>query len=269
MRRSLVLITIAALSVAAAACGNDDTVSPRTEPTTPDPASDLDGRTFLSVEWRTNGDVQPLVAGSRIRIGFSDGQLSVAPGCNSGGGSYSIADGRLVADVMAMTEMACDDALMAQDDRVLELLSGRPLLTLDGDSLRIASDTVELDLLDREVADPDRPLVGTRWNLTSLYDGDSVSSVPVGVIAWLEFDDTDVQGSFGCNTGSGSYTREGSVLTFGPLMTTERACEAPDGEVEGRMVSVLDGATDLAIEAGALTIMRGDVGLGFTAAATE
>ncbi len=275
MRTPLVLITAAVLALGATGCGNDDTASPRTDPspsdpTTPDPGPNLDGRTFLSVEWRVNGEVEPLVAGTRIRISFVDGELSVSPGCNSGGGAYSIDDdGRLVTEAIGMTDMACDDARMAQDDRVLELLNDLPLVTLDGDSLRIASDVVELDLLDREIADPDRPLVGTRWTLTSLLDGESASSVPEGVEAWLEFDDTDVQGSFGCNTGGGSYTRAGSVVTFGPLRTTQKACEAPGGAVESRMVSVLDGATDITIEAGALTITRGDVGLGFTAAATE
>ena len=38
---------------------------------------------------------------------------------------------------------------------------------------------------DREVADPDRPLEGTRWVVDGIVAGDAVLSIPAGVTAAL------------------------------------------------------------------------------------
>lgn len=268
MRTPLALIASASLVLGLAACGNDDSTSPATDPTTtvPSPTLDLDGRTFLSVELREDGAVRDLVAGTRVRLGFADGALSVAPGCNSGGGSYTVEDGRLVTDAVAMTEMACDEPRMVQDELVLGLLGDRPTITLDGDTLVLATDTLELEMLDREVADPDRPLEGTTWSATTIIDRATATNLPDGVEVTLTFADGKVAGTFGCNRGSGSITVDGATITVGPLMTTKMACDEDHGRVEAHVLSVLDGAVGFEIEAGSLTLTNGDLGLGLTAA---
>ncbi|HEX7155123.1 MAG TPA: META domain-containing protein [Thermoanaerobaculia bacterium] len=48
----------------------------------------------------------------------------------------------------------------------------------------------------------------------------------------LRFTSTDVTGNTGCNQLSGTYTVEGDALTFGPLITTKRACLGANPEQE-------------------------------------
>jgi heat shock protein HslJ len=186
-----------------------DTVSPgSTAPadptavpgTTHPPREGLDGRTFLS----TAIDGRALVAGSRVRLTFDGGSIGASAACNSMGGPYAVDGGVLRAPQLATTEMACDPALMAQDQWLASLLDGAAI-TLDGDTLTLAKDGVTVTLVDREVADPDRPLEGTSWVVEGLVSGESVSSIPVGVRASLTFSDGQVAVQV-CNTGSGPAT---------------------------------------------------------------
>ena len=187
------LLTLAlASAVLLGACGGGGSATPG--PT----GQGLEGRTFLS----TGAQGRALVAGSTVRLAFQDGQVSASAGCNSMGGPYRIDGDRLVAGQLATTEMACDPALMEQDRWLADLLGGATI-ALDGDTLDAHQGDHRLTLLDREVADPDRPLLGTRWVVDGLISGDAVSSVPAGVIAALTFSDGRVDVEAGCNTGGG------------------------------------------------------------------
>ena len=88
-----------------------------------------------------------------------------------------------------MTEMGCDPALHDQDEWLSQFLGSDPQIALDGDELTLTSGGVTITLLDREVADPDLPLVGTTWTVTSIISGDAVSTVPDGAEATFEFAD--------------------------------------------------------------------------------
>jgi heat shock protein HslJ len=46
----------------------------------------------------------------------------------------------------------------------------------------------------------------------------------------LEFDSELASGHGGCNTFNGSYTLDGTSITFGPIASTQMACEALDLE---------------------------------------
>ena len=83
------------------------------------------------------------------------------------GGAYVINGERLAVEQMMTTEMACEPALMEQDQWLAALLDGA-IVALAGDTLTLAKDGDRLSLLDREVADPDRPLIGTRWIVDGL-----------------------------------------------------------------------------------------------------
>jgi heat shock protein HslJ len=176
---SLALVSMLGL---AACAGSTASPAPTPSPAPRDPASGLDGRTFLS----TGATGATLVPGSQVRIAFAGGNIAANAGCNSMSGAYTIVDDRLDVGMLAMTEMACQEPLMAQDGWVAALLDGATI-TLDGDTLTLAQDGVALTLQDREVADPDRPLLGTRWVVDGLISGDAVASVPEGVTAALVF----------------------------------------------------------------------------------
>ena len=215
-----------------------------------------DGRSFLS----TTITGRALVPGSRVRLSFEDGRIGASAGCNSMGGSYAVDGGRLVVGALAMTEMGCDPALMDQDAWLGGFLDGA-FVTLAGDMLTLAKDGVTLTLLDREVADPDRPLVVTRWIVDGLVSGDAVSSVPAGVVATLVFADGEVAVEAGCNSGGGTAEIGETAITFGPIALTEMACGPDAMAVEQAVTSVLAGPVDYAIEADALTLGGAGAGL--------
>ena len=220
----------------------------------------LDGRTFLS----TGIEGRMLVAGSRIRIAFQDLQISASGGCNSMSGPYRIDGDRLVAGSLATTGMGCDEPLMAQDTWLADLLDGAAI-ALDGNTLVLAKGSVQLTMEDREVADPDRPLAGTRWVVDGLISGDAVSSMPVGVTAALTFSDGRVEIEAGCNRGGGTAEVGDTAITFGPVALTKMAC-APDAmAVEQVVAAVLSGEVAYTIEAGSLTLDAGGGGLMFRA----
>jgi heat shock protein HslJ len=248
-------LRIVLVAVALAAC------------TAPGPAggADVDGRTFLSSSITDGGEDRPLVDGTQVRLAFADGYVSANAGCNIIGGTYRIEGGRLQWDGGSMTEMGCDDERHAQDDWVAEFLGSDPEVTLDGDELTLTSGGVVMTLVDREVADPDLPLTGTTWTVTSIITGDAVSTVPDGAIATFEFaDDGTVAVNTGCNTGNGRYELSGT-LRFIDVAVTEMACEGVGGQLESMVLPLLGAEQiNVSIEAGSLTLQAGDVGLGLT-----
>lgn len=247
------------------------TASPTAPPTatpTPAPPAGLDGRTFLSTAVTRDGEPVTLVADTRIRLSFTNGSISANAGCNMMGGTYTVDDDHLVVGPMFMTEMACDPARSAQDQWLADFLGSRPLVTLAGNDLVLATDDTTVTMLDREIAEPDLPLAGTTWTLESIVSGDSASSVPVGVTAALLFSaDGTVAVQYGCNTGGGSYSTEGGAITFEQLAMTRMACRPPADGVEAAMLAVLNAeAISYVIDSSTLTLNAGDKGLQFTGA---
>lgn len=255
--RFLVSLALATTLGLAACSGGTASPSPGSPaPGSPGPAAGLDGRTFLS----TGATGVTLVAGSRVRLAFSGGNLAASAGCNSMSGAHRIIGDRLDVGMMATTEMACEEPLMAQDAWVAALLDGATI-KLDGDTLSLARDGVVLTLRDRVVVDPDRPLLGTRWVVDGLISGGAVSSVPQGVTASLVFEHGRVNVNAGCNTGWGALTIDGAVIAFGPIGLTKMACGEAAMAVEQAVTAVLKGEAGYAIEAGTLTLTAGDRGL--------
>ena len=68
------------------------------------------------------------------------------------------------------------------------------------------------------------PLVG-EWNVTGYNNGKQAVVSPVaGTTLTATFTESEVSGSSGCNTFTGSYTLDGDKLTVGPLASTMKAC---------------------------------------------
>jgi heat shock protein HslJ len=215
-----------------------------------------------------NGTDRPLVAGTRIRLSFKDGQIGASAGCNLLGGGYRLDGGRLVADQLVTTDMGCDPARHAQDAWLAAFLGGRPAFRLAGNDLSLQRDGTIVELLDRRVADPDRPFVGTTWRVDSIITGQTVSSVPAGAVASLVLrPDGRFAVETGCNSGGGTYTIEGTSIRLSPINLTERACAGPAGELEQAVLAVLQtGPLIYTVEAATLTLTAGERGLGFQAA---
>jgi heat shock protein HslJ len=280
--KPLILLAVPLLAACAlAACGSDsdssgDAASSTGEPVSSDPtptdpveetvaasnADSLDGRSFVSTEV----DGHDLVPGSVIRVSFDDGSVSVNAGCNTMFGAYTIDGDVLSAPSLAMTMMACDQALMTQDTWVSALISSDPTLTAEGDTLTITGSDAQVVTL---VEEADQPLEGMRWVVDGLLANEGVSTVPVGAEASITITDGTAAVEAGCNTGSAPVEITDTTITFGPLMLTRMACPEPQTTLENAVIAVLDGEVSYTIDASTLQLRKttenGEIGLNLTA----
>ena len=104
-------------------------------------------------------------------------------------------------------------------------------------------------------------LVGTEWVL-----GDLPGQVLADVRPTISFSgDGTVTGNAGCNTFNGTYTVDGSNLTFGPLASTKMACEGAKGTLETAFLGAVQATTAYEItDAGELKLTAGATTLTFT-----
>jgi heat shock protein HslJ len=228
---------------------------------TPATTEALSGRTFLS----TGIEGADLAEGSQVRLTFEATRIGASAGCNQMSGEYEVADGALKVGMLAMTEMACEEPLMAQDTWLSGFLDGATA-TLDDTTLTLAKDGTTLTLEDESVLNPDLPLEGTRWVVTSTIANEGVSSVPEGAQASLVFDATSVAVETGCNSGSGGYEAQDGTITFGPIATTLKLCvDESIGALEQSVLAVLQGEVQSEIDGNTLTLMKDGTGLVLTA----
>jgi heat shock protein HslJ len=218
----------------------------------------LDGRTFLSKT--VTG--RKLVAGTRIQLSFTDGNVGATAGCNSLGAPYSLAGDTLVIQGagMTQTEIGCDPDRHAQDEWLSEFLTSEPTMTLSGSELTLTRGTTTIGFVDREVADPDRPLVGTSWRVDTIIDREAASSVPdeTDVILRFPTDSSFEVSSEGCTSASGEMQVGPGTITFGELAVDDVGCPSPWAET---LRVLRAGETTYEIEAARLTIEAGDVGI--------
>lgn len=249
-----------------AACGDPATTA-RADQGSNDPW----GRDFLSTAVTEKGQSRPLVGETRIRLSFTDdGRLVANAGCNTMSGQAEVRDGTLVVADLATTEMGCDPDRHAQDEWLAGFLTSRPKLARSGSELTLSSDSTEIRLQDREVADPDRALRGTRWVVDTVIDGDAASSVPEGADAHIILgEENGFGGSTGCNQmGGTAVVDEGAgTVAFSDVVATKMACEEDRMALETAVLSVLDGEVTYKIKADRITLSHpSGKGLGLRAA---
>jgi heat shock protein HslJ len=257
--------TLLGLALAAtmfAACSGPGAGSSGSPSSPPGTTGDLNGKTYLS----TGIQGATLAPGTQVRLGFKDGNLSASGGCNSMGGTYTVAGGRLTATQMSMTDMACPEPRMKQDDWLARYLAAGPTISLAGDTLTLSDGKVVLTLTDKEVATPDKPITGTHWVLDGITSGDSASSVPAGVTASIRIVGGNVELQAGCKSGTGTVEVKADALTFGPIGLTKKGCEPGTMAVERAITTVLNGTVAYTIDADVLTITAGNAGLTFRSA---
>jgi heat shock protein HslJ len=184
------------------------------------------------------------------------------------GGDYEIDHDTLVVDQLATTDMGCPNNLGNQDQWLGAFLSSKPTVSLDGNNLELTSSSTEITFVDRSVAEPDQPLTGITWGLTSILTGETASSVPNGATATLLFkDDGTVQIYDGCNAGGGQYTVEGDTLHLSQVVSTQMACGGVKDATAAAIRQVLNAEEiDFSIDHSTLTLQAGDNGLQYDAA---
>jgi heat shock protein HslJ len=97
-------------------------------------------------DWRIVAiDGQAPLAGTQPALHFADGQVGGATGCNSFGGAYAIAGGRLSIEHMSITAMGCDQQVGSQEAAILKAVSDGAGISVAADSLSITGGGVHLE----------------------------------------------------------------------------------------------------------------------------
>jgi heat shock protein HslJ len=173
------------------------------------------------------------------------------------GGPARLSGRRLVVGGLITTEMGCDPARQQQDAWLSQFLTSRPTWRLQGMRLTLENRSTRIVLDDRRVAEPDRPLQGTRWVVDTIVDGQSASSVPAGTEASIVFGGNDgFTGSTGCNQMGGSSVvhSPAKTITFANVITTKIACDPDRSRLERAVLSVLNGDVAYRIQGGTLSL---------------
>ncbi len=244
------------MASALACTGSDDGVG--------DLAFALDGRTFVSE--RVEG--WTLAGGEQIRIGFHDHALHAFAGCNSLGGAFKLIDGKLELPSVTQSAIGCEVEWAEQDRWLSAFLRARPSIVLDEPRLEMATTEAKLVLLDREIASPDRPLVGTTWTGEGFTDGDLWTGTSSDSVT-LRFDATGIATiGTGCDTGSVRFSVIGTQISLKHLAYDGVDCTQPHLErIHAGVVLVLDGSpVTFDIEERLLRIRRGPYTLRYRSA---
>ena len=225
---------------------------------------DLSGRTFVSESL----EGRELVPGTQIRLSFDNGELSAYAGCNSMSGDYSFDGYALIVNSMSTTEIGCEAALHDQDEWLSGFLKSRPTTMLEEPRLTMSTERETLTLLDRELASPDRPLVGTHWVGSGIGDGVGVSFGSASTLVTIDFGaDGNVAAFTGCESGSGGFASGETTIGFTDLTFDGALCPDPSLEQQSEQVLfILDGSeVSYRIEEAELRIERAGRTLYFSA----
>jgi heat shock protein HslJ len=238
-------LVLVALLLVLTACGQRSGGAPASDP--------LRGRTFLATAVTDDGSPRDM----KLSIEFTDdGRLIARASCNMMQGDVDTSGGKLVfSGGLATTDMGCDQERHAEDAFVAKVLGGAPSWQLAGDALTITSGKTRFELAPQETVDPDRDLVGTTWELDTLIDGQTASSVAAGTQpVTLVFDGKTVVADTHCNGVRGDYTIDGDTINveLGPM--TRMACAPEIMQGENAVVAVLSGKVSYEVTADRLTL---------------
>lgn len=229
------------------------------------PAATPMGRTFVS----TAVDGPQIPGGGPLTLTFADGRISASSGCNTADGTVDFTDDTLHVGTLASTLMACPGDRGEADSWQDKLLTALPKWQLDDGTLTLTGKDVTVTLLDKKLAQPDKPLIGTTWIISTLMTPDAqIRSQTLDYVkpTLAIAPDGAVSGSAGCNRMTGHATAEptanGPDVTF-QIGTTKMLCAPEIMEVEQSVLKVLDGKTTATIDADTL-ILRNTNGFGLT-----
>ncbi len=224
----------------------------------------LTGRSFVSesVEgWQ-------LVTGTQVSVSFDSTGVGAQAGCNSFFGTGEIEGVTLRVSMLGSTAIGCPAPLEAQDEWLAAFVLAGPTLELNDPRLVMTMAAARMHLLDRKIAIPDQPLVGTQWLGEGFSDGMIDSSGPgSGSVTLSLGSDGHVAVTTSCQAGAGSFTPSATTVTFGALTYDGAPCADPTFQrTSDHVLLVLDGSpVTYTIKEAALTVTHGKNALLFRA----
>ncbi len=247
------LVTLIALVLLAAACGDDDTEP--TQTTDGDPFGDT---TWVLTDSEVDGSPLTLLDENPITIARTDDGIGGTAACNSYGGGATIDGSSIDITELFQTEMACEPEVMDLETAYTSALGRVDTIAVDAETLTLTGEGVSLTFAARP-DEPDAPLVGTVWMLDTIIDGSSASTPIAGSDPTLTIaDDGTVSGTTGCNSLTGSIPFDDTTFEPAPLGSTRMACEPDLMDQEATVLRVLGDGPSWVIDGPLLTLTLDD-----------
>ncbi len=198
------------------------------------------------------------IDGTSLSARFQDGRVNGSAGCNRFNGAYTV-DGSKIefGEAMASTMMACEEAVMNQEQAYFKAMADAASFTATAEILTLLDSGGKVLAEYKAVS---QELAGTSWMANSYNNGNqAVVSVLAGSELTAVFgSDGTLSGSSGCNTFTGEYTVDGEKITVGPLATTMMACEEDVMTQEAQYLTALQSAAVYSIEGNTLQLRTAD-----------
>jgi heat shock protein HslJ len=175
------------------------------------------------------GGVVSALEGVEVTATFGeDGQLSGSAGCNSYNATYTADGGTMTIGPAVSTKMACAEpaGVQEQETAYLTTLEGAASFSIRGDVLELlGADGSVLASYQKQTAE----LVGTMWWWQSFTTSEGeTAAVPNPENYAITFNaDGTVNLTADCNSGTATYTLDGSEISIQPGAMTLVAC-APE-----------------------------------------
>lgn len=250
MRGTLILATLAL----SGACSP----KPPTPPAAPPPP--LDGTAWVLTA------LGSAPAGAQVTLRFEGDRAQGTDGCNRYTLPFTASGASLtLGGPGASTQMACPPEVMTQAQQFMQALASTRSYRVEAGALQLlgADDAVLATL-----APQAQSLAGTSWTVNGVNNGkQAVVSMATAKVITMEFAaDGRVAGSAGCNRYTGSYTAEGSTVTFGPAAATRMMCtDAGVMEQEQNFLTALATVRTMQMDGDRLTLRTADDATAITA----
>ncbi|MFJ7767577.1 META domain-containing protein [Streptomyces sp. NPDC097107] len=261
-QRSMTLTVAAAVALVplAAACGSEKAGGGS--------GSVGAGKPLTGVQWSidsvtVDGTTHRAPDAARVRIDDS-GEAAGSTGCNTFSARADIDGERVRLSDAMFTEKACEKTPIDFEKSLGRTLTTGPLTTrTEGERLTLTTsdgDTVRLS------KQPDAPLHGTRWTVTTPVQKDAdqeetgQKDADRKGSARLTFDRDakTVSGRLPCNRVNAEATVSDGRITLGAPSTTRMVCEGSLMDAEKRILSLFDGRVDYRIDQETLTLTSED-----------
>ena len=235
------------------------------------PQSEL-GKGFLDITYVLQPSIGfNQVEGTTMELLFSrdaEGVVKMwfSAGCNNFNADVLITSEELrPTDGIKYTEMGCDQSRHAQDEWLRIFMMNAPRLSVSSDRLTLYGESATLVFLDKNIANPDRPLSGRVWTATQFIEQDSLSWLSLDSYPTLSFSEDGKLVIFdGCNHLEGNFVINGEQLSLTNMMTvTTHPCSIQNVlRISAHYQELfVDGIVTYSIDANILRIQRGKNGV--------
>ena len=243
MRRPILIPALLSLALVVAACS-----------TSGGTGGTFDGTTWLLKTYSSGSSLVNIPPGVASDAVFTGGKASGVLVCNSFTAPYTTSGSALTLGAVASTMMACPNTSPGVESAIVAAMGSVATYTASKTVLSMF-DKSGAKVLEYGIAPAD-PLTGTSWNVTGINNGNQgVESVAAGAAVTLVFGtDGSVSGSGGCNTYTGSVAISGDAITFGPLASTQMACDQAVMTQETQFFAALGASKSFKVSGSTLTM---------------